>query len=97
MLGHSRPARGPVQPAAGRTDCEWVLDPNPDLVHTKFGWAQAVQNSIFVSLDPINVLSTPKTPGKWLNVVYSCLAFGSVVLGLVCDWVLGLGLGLGLG
>ena len=60
MLGHSRPARGPVQPAAGRTDCEWVLDSNPDLVHTKFGWAQTVQNSIFVCLDPKIVSSISK-------------------------------------
>ena len=77
MLGHSRPARGPVQPAAGRTDCEWVLDPNPDLVHTKFGWAQAVQNSIFVCLDPKMFRPHPKHLGS--GSMWSIAAWPSVL------------------
>ena len=44
MLDHTRPARGPVQPAVAHTNCEWVLYPNLDLAQTDFFWAQTIQN-----------------------------------------------------
>ena len=64
MLDHTRPARGPVQPAVAHTNCEWVLYPNLDLAQTDFFWAQTMQNYFFVCVDPKNLIPTPQIPGK---------------------------------